>query len=259
MSDIVEANKEFYEDRWERSWKQRLLYEANSKRKIAAYALRKAGYRDGGKSVVDVGFGFGDILFSLAKTDSITGVELAESAVAQATREAQRRRFRRARFLTYAGAGPLPLDDAQYDLVICSHVLEHVPDDDALLTEIRRIMKPDGMAFLNIPINEEHVADPLHVRTYTRGGFPAKLHRHGFALRYAYEADRLWSTFGWFIEKEYHKKIPVLGFAIGAFFNISASAVPFGLQRGVEAVLLRRVRPRQFAACVTKDTALPAD
>ena len=38
-----------------------------------------------------------------------------------------------------------------FDLVICSHVLEPVPDDRAALRELARIVAPDGMALIVIP------------------------------------------------------------------------------------------------------------
>jgi SAM-dependent methyltransferase len=46
----------------------------------------------------------------------------------------------------------LPFDDASYDLVFASHVLEHVPDDRKAISEIRRILKPNGIAILPVPI-----------------------------------------------------------------------------------------------------------
>lgn len=46
----------------------------------------------------------------------------------------------------------LPFDDASYDVVFASHVLEHVPDDLAAIAEIHRILKPGGTAFLPVPV-----------------------------------------------------------------------------------------------------------
>lgn len=40
-----------------------------------------------------------------------------------------------------------------FDAVICSHVLEHVDDDDAAMREIRRVLAPEGWAILDVPIN----------------------------------------------------------------------------------------------------------
>jgi SAM-dependent methyltransferase len=46
----------------------------------------------------------------------------------------------------------LPFEDARYDLVFASHVLEHVPDDRKAIAEIRRILKPGGIAVLPVPV-----------------------------------------------------------------------------------------------------------
>ena len=49
----------------------------------------------------------------------------------------------------------LPFEDASYDFVFASHVLEHVKDDDKAISEVRRILKPKGMAILPVPVLAE--------------------------------------------------------------------------------------------------------
>jgi SAM-dependent methyltransferase len=61
--------------------------------------------------------------------------------------------------------------DGAYDLVACSHVLEHVADDAAALRELLRITAPDGLLFLVIP-------DPFRERKTRDWGFP-KPEKHG--------------------------------------------------------------------------------
>ena len=46
----------------------------------------------------------------------------------------------------------LPFDDASYDFVFASHVLEHIPDDYQAIAEIARILKPNGIAVLPVPL-----------------------------------------------------------------------------------------------------------
>ncbi len=42
----------------------------------------------------------------------------------------------------------LPYSDNTFDLILCSHVLAHVPDDQKALQELRRVLKPDGQLVL---------------------------------------------------------------------------------------------------------------
>ncbi|MDC1080882.1 class I SAM-dependent methyltransferase [Flavobacteriaceae bacterium] len=48
----------------------------------------------------------------------------------------------------------LPFESNTYDLILCNHVLEHIPDDEKALKEIYRILKPRGTAILQVPLNE---------------------------------------------------------------------------------------------------------
>lgn len=45
----------------------------------------------------------------------------------------------------------LPLPDDSVDLMICYHVLEHVPDDAAAMAEIARVVRPGGVAIVQVP------------------------------------------------------------------------------------------------------------
>jgi SAM-dependent methyltransferase len=46
----------------------------------------------------------------------------------------------------------LPFQNASYDLVFASHVLEHIKEDGDAIREVRRILKPKGMAILPVPV-----------------------------------------------------------------------------------------------------------
>jgi len=46
----------------------------------------------------------------------------------------------------------LPLRDGSVDLLVCYHVLEHIPDDCAAMREIARVLSPRGIALLEVPI-----------------------------------------------------------------------------------------------------------
>lgn len=47
----------------------------------------------------------------------------------------------------------LPFEDNSFDVVLCNHVLEHIPDHKKAMQELYRIMKPNGMGIFQIPLD----------------------------------------------------------------------------------------------------------
>ena len=90
--------------------------------------------------------------------------------------------------------------DKSVDFFLCSHILEHVPDDRAALRELKRILKPDGEGILMVPIilgldkidEDPTVTDVAerwyrfgqndHVRAYNREGFLERVRETGFEV-----------------------------------------------------------------------------
>lgn len=102
----------------------------------------------------------------------------------------------------------LPFGDNQYDLILCNHVLEHIPDDTRAMRELYRVLKPGGMGIFQIPqdlsrektFEDDSITDQKqraeifgqydHVRVYGRDYFD-KLRSIGFTV----------------VEEDYTKKI----------------------------------------------------
>ena len=59
---------------------------------------------------------------------------------------------------------PYPFADNEFDLIVCSHVIEHVPDVMAFVTELYRISKPGGRIRIVTPhyTNPDWPNDPTH-------------------------------------------------------------------------------------------------
>jgi len=53
----------------------------------------------------------------------------------------------------------LPFKDAEYDFIFASHVLEHIKDDLTAISEMRRVLKPAGIAILPVPIVSEETIE----------------------------------------------------------------------------------------------------
>lgn len=45
----------------------------------------------------------------------------------------------------------LPFEDNSYDIILCNHVLEHIPDDTKAMQELFRVLKPGGYGIFQIP------------------------------------------------------------------------------------------------------------
>lgn len=45
----------------------------------------------------------------------------------------------------------LPFSDNEFDVILCNHVLEHIPNDTKAMQELYRVLKPNGWAILQIP------------------------------------------------------------------------------------------------------------
>jgi SAM-dependent methyltransferase len=92
----------------------------------------------------------------------------------------------------------IQFDDEWFDIVICHHVLEHVPDDVRGIQECFRVLKKDGIAFFSVPMDRdrpetweppqdmpkaavEAICGWDHVRLYGRD-FPSRLSQAGFLV-----------------------------------------------------------------------------
>ncbi len=53
----------------------------------------------------------------------------------------------------------LDFADASFDLIFCSHVLEHVRDDRKAISELRRVLRPGGVAYIQVPWNPKKHTD----------------------------------------------------------------------------------------------------
>lgn len=93
----------------------------------------------------------------------------------------------------------IELTDNQFDLIVCNHVLEHIPDDRRAMMELYRILKPGGRAILQVPISlslektlendnvvtledrEKYFGQYDHVRIYARD-YEKRLREAGFTV-----------------------------------------------------------------------------
>ena len=88
--------------------------------------------------------------------------------------------MRRQSNIIYYDGKKLPYEDGSFDYVLCTEVLEHVPDPFAFLTDLQRVLRQDGTLILTVPWSARLHHLPYDYGRFTRFGLAALLHATGF-------------------------------------------------------------------------------
>ncbi|MFW6077150.1 MAG: class I SAM-dependent methyltransferase [Hyphomicrobiales bacterium] len=87
------------------------------------------------------------------------------------------------------------LPDSAFNLILCCHVLEHIPDDRAAIREIRRILDRDGLALIQVP-HREHLPTDEQPSLEDPMERARRFGQHDHVRRYGYDfIDRLREVF----------------------------------------------------------------
>lgn len=102
--------------------------------------------------------------------------------------------------------------DNSVDIFICSHILEHIPDDRKAIAELYRMLRPGGWGIVLTPViltldedyenpaavteadRWKHFGQGDHVRVYSKSGLIAKLEEAGFTV-HQYAQDHFGAAF----------------------------------------------------------------
>lgn len=132
-----------------------------------------------GLDVLDVASGEGYGSAQLAQVArSVVGVEYSESTVRSAAAN-----FPRANLCYLRGdARALPLADASVDIVVSFETIEHFDGQEAFLSEVHRVLRPDGQVIVSTPDRDVYSAahippNEFHVRELSRIEFVTLLHK----------------------------------------------------------------------------------
>jgi ubiquinone/menaquinone biosynthesis C-methylase UbiE len=153
------------------------------------------GLRDGDR-LLDVGCGTGrHVIHACRRRCSVIGID-RDLGELQALKFlgfclATEGKLRARAGIAVGDALRLPFADASFDHVICTEVFEHVPDDNLLLAELARVLRPGGTIAVSVPdmlsewlvwraASVQKVSPGEHVRLYRRGRMPRVLRSHGF-------------------------------------------------------------------------------
>jgi len=167
-----------------------------------------------GMRLLDLGCGEGRHTLSAALTAPIVSVGLDLSRRDLATARTRCADFdvleqdeRRPAFVEGDGAR-LPFADATFDRVICSEVLEHIPDYESFLREIKRVIKPGGIFAASVPSffpewvcwrlsDPYHEVEGGHVRIFRSRALERQIASYGFARFKRHRAHALHAPYWW--------------------------------------------------------------
>lgn len=144
---------------------------------IASYEFAERFTR--GKRVLDYGCGSGYGSAKIAETaNSVTAVDVAQDAIDYARENFARENLD---FSCISAGSSLPFPDAAFDVALSFQVFEHIQDTGRYLSEIQRVLAPQGTLILITPDRTTRLL-PLqrpwnrwHVREYSPSSLTRKL------------------------------------------------------------------------------------
>ncbi|MDQ5768376.1 glycoside hydrolase family 99-like domain-containing protein [Thiothrix subterranea] len=133
-----------------------------------------------GKTVLDIasGEGYGSAMMAQTALD-IIGVDISHEAVIHAQTKYQRDNLE----YRQGSCSAIPLDDASVDVVVSFETIEHHDEHDAMMHEIKRVLRPNGVLIISNPDKLEFTdkpatLNPHHIKELYRDEFTALLDEH---------------------------------------------------------------------------------
>ncbi|OGW83515.1 MAG: hypothetical protein A2987_03850 [Omnitrophica bacterium RIFCSPLOWO2_01_FULL_45_10] len=93
-------------------------------------------------------------------------------------------------------AQEIPFPDAYFDCVLCTEVLEHLPEPEKAVNEIKRVMKKGGILYLTVPQEWGLHYEPNDYLRFTRYGIKYLLEKNGFRVEAVERIGGIFSLVG---------------------------------------------------------------
>ncbi len=196
--------------------------------------------------VLDYGCGFGTFLLGLPRNGIEAFAYDISGRATEQLRKAARYTGRRVRVAEVDGDGRITPEG--FDVILCSHVLEHVPSDIALVAEFQRVLRPGGSLLINVPVNEIW-SDPRHLRSYDSERLEKLLSAAGLEVRETLESDR-WS--GFLLRRETAGTTSTLDRLILRSLRATLAILPWQVVDIFEGALLENLNPQQLLMLAVK-------
>jgi ubiquinone/menaquinone biosynthesis C-methylase UbiE len=122
------------------AWRQAYVERTLAEHRVAA-----------GVPILDIGCGPGELVLSLLRQGfDARGIDISAGMVDVATRLLASNGFDSSNRVARGDIERLAFPDQAFDVVVAAGVIEYQKDDTAALTEMRRVLKPNGLLILNV-------------------------------------------------------------------------------------------------------------
>ena len=183
-----------YDQFWSQRFRRTHTYSNQTKLRRFRALIRRHGLLNEPIRVFDQGFGLGSMLFAFPTGASIAGLEMSPSAVASAMVVAKNKGYKNVDLRVYTPGVPYPSEwRGCFDLVISSHVLEHIAEPKPALAELVSLLRPGGYACIVVPINEQTGEDLNHFHCFTVESYREFLTESGLSFLEVIPCDRLYN------------------------------------------------------------------
>lgn len=196
--------------------------------------------------VLDYGCGWGTFLLSLPRKNiQAYGFDIVENTIKtlEKTMRLRGRKLHRIELNEDNEISP-----QGFDVISCSHVLEHVESDLALLQSFKAALRPNGYLLINVPINEVW-DDPKHVRRYDAKILAEQMNKIGMNVITIKEEDR-WT--GFLLQRETNANLGRLSALSLRAFRALLAIMPLFLVKWTERLLLKSYPPQQLLMLAVK-------
>jgi 2-polyprenyl-3-methyl-5-hydroxy-6-metoxy-1,4-benzoquinol methylase len=196
--------------------------------------------------ILDIGCGDGVLINLISRKKGnypfeLFGADLSEEAINVARQKNPKSSF------YVSEAYELPFNDAEFDMIVSSDLIEHLKFPEKFLNEIKRLAKVNAIIMLGTPVRfTENPLDKMHIKEFFQDEFASLVSKYFNLIR----ISESHSLFQWM---QYQKRLNFFGLKIGIWRYIYNLKSLFGLNPFKSNIKSKsEISTYMFAICKNK-------
>lgn len=257
VQQIEELNIDYYEKLYKKKYPLLALlhsfvsYDQQSKAKRNYFYLKSIirSYQQRNKKAkyLDYGCGHGSLLLKMNSGMELYGTDISSGSLKNLSAVAA---LLKKNINTILVEEFMANDQGRrFDIISCSHVLEHVINDRELLEKFYQNLVGGGTLLLNLPINEVW-QDPKHVHNYNEVIAQNILDESGFTVKEIFQTDRL---SGWLLLHEQNETVTNMKKIIFRMIRLFFGIMPLRVLLLLDKVLTEKFPFQQLIIIAKKN------